>query len=234
MITPMPGDVKPPPARRTYSSPRRRAQAAQTRHAILAAAQALFTERGYIATSVVDIAARAGVAVDTIYAAVGRKPALLRALVEAAISGTGETVPAEQRDYVQQIRAVRSAHDKLTIYAAAVARIGERMAPVDRALREAAVSDPESAALRREITTRRAANMRLFAADLRATGELRADLSDEEVADIVWSMNAAEYHALLVTERGWTTPQFANWLRDAWTRTLLDTTKMPRRPRKPS
>ena len=45
--------------------------------------------------------------------------------------------------------------------------------------------------------------MRMFAADLRATGELRADLSDEEIADVVWSMNGPEYWSLLVVDRGW-------------------------------
>jgi hypothetical protein len=89
------------------------------------------------------------------------------------------------------------------------------------AIREAAVGDAACAALRAEISTRRAANMRLFAADLRAPGELRPDLPDDEVADIVWSMNAAEYRALLVGERGWSAERFGAWLADAWTRLLL-------------
>jgi hypothetical protein len=63
--------------------------------------------------------------------------------------------------------------------------------------------------------------MRLFAADLRVTGEVRPDLSDEEVADIVWSMNSAEYWVLLVTERGWSPDRFRTWLVEAWTRLLL-------------
>ena len=85
----------------------------------------------------------------------------------------------------------------------------------------ASCADADCAALRAEISARRAANMRLFAADLRATGELRPDLSDDEVADVVWSMNSAEYRALLVTERGWSTDRYAAWLADAWTRLLL-------------
>jgi hypothetical protein len=87
-------------------------------------------------------------------------------------------------------------------YAAAVADIGMRMAPVHRALAEASVRDTDCAALRAEISARRANNMRPFAADL------RPDLTDDEVADIVWSMNAAEYRALLVGERGWTAERF--------------------------
>ncbi len=68
---------------------------------------------------------------------------------------------------------------------------------------------------------RRAHNMLLFAHDLRTTGELRADLDDQTVADMVWSTNSVEYFALLA-RRGWTPERFATHLEDLWTRSLLD------------
>lgn len=215
-------DVKNQPrAKRAYHSPRRGEQAAATRHLVLNAARDLFVSEGYSATTVAEIAERARVSVDTVYATVGRKPALLRELVETAISGTEKAVPAEQRDYVARIRLATSARDKITIYAHAVTGIQERLAPVFVALRDAATTDQECAAMGAEIAKRRATNMGTFAADLRATGELRTDLSDQQVADIIWSMNAAEYWVLLVRERAWTPAQFAAWLTDAWTRLLL-------------
>jgi hypothetical protein len=63
--------------------------------------------------------------------------------------------------------------------------------------------------------------MRAFAADLRATGELRTDLSDDDIADIIWSMNGPEYWTLLVTDRGWSSERFGNHLIDAWQRLFL-------------
>jgi AcrR family transcriptional regulator len=209
--------------KRSYHSPRRVEQAAATRRAVLLAARELFISTGYTATTIAEIAERARVSIDTIYATVGRKPALLRELVETAISGTDQAVPAEQRDYVTRITAAATAVDKITIYAHAVTGIQQRMAPVFLALRDAASTDPDCAALWAEIAQRRAANMRRFAADLRSTGELRDDLSDDRVADIIWSMNAAEYWVLLVRERGWTPDQFTDWLIEAWTRLLLRT-----------
>ena len=215
-------NVKPQPGgKRPYRSPRRLEQAAATRQAVLTAAKGLFVDKGYAATTVAEIAERARVSVDTVYATAGRKPALLRALVETAISGTDRAVPAEQRDYVTRIQAATTAHDKITIYAHAVSGIQQRMAPVFLALRDAATTDNDCAALWAEIAQRRATNMRTFAADLRATGQLRDDLTDDQVADIIWSMNAAEYWVLLVRERAWTPDQFAAWLTDAWTRLLL-------------
>ncbi len=216
-------DVKQDPGRkRGYHSPRRAEQAAATRRQVLSAARDLFIANGYAATTVADIAAQARVSIDTVYASVGRKPALLRELVETAISGTGQAVPAEDRDYVARIRTATSAHDKLATYAVAITEIQQRMAPIFLALRDAAATDVDCEALWTEISRRRAANMGLFAADLRGTDQLRQDLTNQQVADIIWSMNAAEYWVLLVHERGWTPDQFTDWLTDAWTRLLLD------------
>ena len=123
-------------------------------------------------------------------------------LPEPAISGTDQAVPAEQRDYVTRIGAAGTATGKIAIYAHAITAIQQRMAPVVfLALRDAAATDPDCATLWREIARRRAINVRAFAAHLRRTGELREDLTDGQVADIIWSMNAAEYWDLLVRER---------------------------------
>ncbi|WP_115789141.1 TetR/AcrR family transcriptional regulator [Arthrobacter silvisoli] len=208
--------------RRRYDSARRREQAAATRHSVIAAARELFIEKGYAATTIADVARRAEVAVDTVYATVGRKPALMREVVETAISGTDHAVPAERRDYVQRLRQAETAREKISIYAQALAGIHPRLAPVYLALRDAGSTDPDSAALWAEISQRRAANMRRFIEDIASTGELRADRPADELADVVWSMNGPEYWILLVAERGWTPQQFADWLTDAWSRLLLE------------
>lgn len=89
-----------------------------------------------------------------------------------------EPVPADQRDYVLAIREP-SERGRIAIYAAAVARLIPRTAPLQAALRRAGETDADCAATWRRLVNRRAANMRFFAADLRSTGELRDDLSDE-------------------------------------------------------
>ena len=70
---------------------------------------------------------------------VSRPPSL--ELVETAISGTDQAVPAEERDYVAHVRAAPTAREALTIYAQAIAGIQERLAPVFVALRDAATTD---------------------------------------------------------------------------------------------
>jgi len=208
-----------PPVKRRYDTSRRRQAAENTRKAILDAALELFADRGYAATPMTAIAEQAGVALDTVYASVGRKPALARLLVETAISGTSQAVPAEERDYVRAIQAAPDAKTKIVIYASAMRMIAGRLAPVLGILQQAASAKPELATLWHEITERRAANMRRFAAELATVATLRVDL--DEAADIVWATNAPELYQLLVSQRGWSPERYEHFLADAWRRLLL-------------
>lgn len=216
----MPDQVKKSTARR-YDASRRQLAAAATRQRVLDAARDLFLRDGYIATTVAAIAEQAGVAADTVYATVGPKPALLHELIETALSGTTEVIPGRDRDYAVRMRAEPDARAKLAIYAVAVTELQGRLAPLFLILREAAAGQPELSQLWQRITERRARNMRLLAQDVIATGAVRSDLTLDEVADIIWTMNGAEYYALLVFDRGWPPHRFAAWLSDAWCRLLL-------------
>lgn len=207
--------------KRRYDATTRKQQARQTRERILQAAGDLFAEQGYPATTMAQIARRAEVSLDTVYAAVGAKPALFRELVEAAISGTAQAVPAEQREYVRAIRMEPDPEAKLRIYAAALRQIHARLAPLLSVVQAAASQSPEIADLWHSIAERRSANMRLFAADLAATGRLRPDVDVDSAADVIWATNSAEFYLLLVHDRGWSPQRFESWLADSWSRLLL-------------
>jgi hypothetical protein len=165
------------------------------------------------------IAERAGVALDTVYASAGRKPELARLLIETAISGTGQAVPAEQRDYVHAVQAAPDAVTKIAIYAAAMAAIAPRLVPVLSIIQQAARDEPELAGLWDQIAQRRAANMRRFVAELASVHPLRVDL--DQTADIVWATNAAELYQLLAGQRGWSPQRYERFLADTWQRLLL-------------
>lgn len=205
---------------RAYDAPARRAAADRTRQRILASARHLFLTKGYAATSVAAIARRARVSLDTVYHSVGRKPDLLLAVHDMVLATRDEPVPAEQRDYVVAIQQASTARRKIEIYAAALARLLPTTTPLMNALRDAGAADARCRTMWQTISDRRAANMLRFAADLRATGELRGDLSDQQVADLVWSMNSPAYFDLLAS-RGTTHEGFGAVLADVWTRTLL-------------
>lgn len=212
----------PPPVKtRPYDSSRRRAAADRTRRAIVIAARELFVHNGFAQTSMAELARSAGVSVDTIYASVGRKPDLLRAVIDDVLGeGRGE-VPATQRLSVEEVRAAVGARAKLTAYAAALSRVQPEAAPLTAALRDAGTQDPECAQAWSTLIERRATNMRVLAAELRATGELRPDLDDETVADLLWATNSAE-HYLLLASRGWSATRYAVHLADLWIRLLFE------------
>jgi AcrR family transcriptional regulator len=211
--------------KRSYDSTSRREGAEATRQAILRAAQAIFLERGYAGATMPAIAQSAGISLDTVYASVGTKPALFALLVETAISGTDVAIPAEERDYVRAIRAEPAAARKLAIYATALRRIQERLAPLFRVLQQAAPLDPALGEMWNRIAARRAKNMKLLAQELAATEQLRHGLSVEMAADILWSMNSPEYYLLLVEQRGWSPEALEQWLSEAWCRLLLETSE---------
>src|SRR6202451_3598773 len=92
----------PGAGRRPYRSPRREAQARQTRSRICAAAAAQFLDRGYAGGTRRDIAAEAGVAVPTVEAAFGTKARLLKAVIDAAIAGDDVPVPMLERAWAER------------------------------------------------------------------------------------------------------------------------------------
>ncbi len=205
---------------RSYCSPRREEQAAATRRKILRAAKQLFTTKGYAETSVSEVARRAKVSVDTLYASVGRKPQLLLAVHDMVLGGTDEPIPAEQRDYVVAMRAATGARAKLATYARALQDLLPRTVPLAESLRVAAQTDRDCRRVWDGLNRRRAENMLRLAGDLRATGELRDDLSDDAVAHLIWMTNSPEYYQL-ATSGARTPDQYAAQVLDLWTRTLL-------------
>ncbi len=208
--------------RRAYDGSGRQTQSAATRQRIVEAARELILERGYRATTIAAIADRAGVNTDSVYELVGRKPLVLRELIEQAVSGTDHAVTAQDRAHVKAMRAERDPAKKLAIYARAVRETQQRMAPLFLALRDASSTEPEAQQIWKEISERRAVNMRKLVKDLRSSGGLRRGLSIEQAADIVWATNSAELFVLFTVDRGWSPRRYERWLADSWCRLLLE------------
>lgn len=217
----MDSKVKPRIARRRYDASRRRAAAERTRHRITQAARELFLRRGYAATRMTDVADAAGVSLETVYASFGPKARLMRQLVEVALSGEDEPVPALERGWVRRTMTEFDAARKLEMFAHGARELQERVAPLWMVVKEAAASDPELKSLADELSERRAAHMRLLVADLEAAKGLRPNISKDAAADVIWALNSSEFFALLVAQRGWPAAEFESWLADALKRLLL-------------
>lgn len=209
-------------SKRRYDASARRASAQQTRRRILTVARKLFLKRGYAATTMAAIAEAANVSIETIYLSVGGKPSLVRFLIETALSGADEPVPALEREGVKEIRAERDPHRKLVMFGRMVRQLNERLAPIWQVVLEAAPFDSDLRSLIAELKQRHVGSMRAAIGDLVAVGKLRQEISSEVAADVLWAMNSPEFYGLLVAGRGWSGERFEAWLADALQQMFLD------------
>jgi AcrR family transcriptional regulator len=208
-------------AKRAYDSSLRKQQASQTRLRILDAAQRLFTDRGYGATSIESIALEAGVATDTVYASFGNKAGVLHKLLDVRVGGDDSPVALLEREGPQKVRAEPTQRRQLVAFAADIVQILERARPVDDIMRGAGSVDPEIAALRAGMQELRHRNMRQLVSWLAARGPFRGGVSEEEAAAIIWTLASPEVHGLLRRDRGWSVERYVAWLSDTLSRTLL-------------
>jgi AcrR family transcriptional regulator len=205
----MPDGVK---ARRAYNSPRRREQAAATRRAILEAAQRLFEEQGYGATTMDAIAAEAGVALKTVYVAFATKGGLLRALWDLLLKGDQDDAGVAERPWYRQVLDEPDPVRQLELNAHNARVVKERIAGVLGVIRTAAGSDPDGAALWALINADFHANQRVIVESLDRKGALRPGLGVDRAADLLWTFNHPDVWLLLVGERGWSPDEFERWL----------------------
>lgn len=215
----MPEPVK----RRPYASARRRRQAEQTRNDILAAAGTLFRGLGYAAVSMTAIAAKAEVAVETIYRTCGTKAVLFRAVVEAAVAGgvaRAET-PVEDRPAIRAIIEENDPRRQIALYVATQPGIHRRSGPLLRTLSGAAVSDPDLARLWAEIEDARLSGQARFAARLAERGVLRTGVDIEQARDMVWTLCSLAVYDALVISRGWSEDRYREWLTETLAGALL-------------
>jgi AcrR family transcriptional regulator len=187
---------------------------------ICAAAHRLFAEKGYLATSIDDIAAAAGVARPTIFTAVGPKAAILRLVVDQALAGDDEPVPIAQRPWWREAIDEPDPVRSIRLHARNMCLINHRAAPVLRALETAASFDAEAAEVWTRFQRQRHDGLREVAATLsRKTTRLRYD--EPTITDIL-AMLAADAYVRLVRDAGWTPERFQDWLTDTLLRLLLD------------
>jgi len=212
------GPVKGQPPRR-YNSTQRREQAEQNRQRALRAARQRFLAQGYAATTIAEIARDAGVSVETVYKTFTTKAGVLKALFDVSVAGDDDPVPMAQREVIQEVRNAPDAGRKIAIYAKHLASTMPRSAPVQLLARDGAASSPDAASVWKQIREETLTAMKMFAADLVETGQLR--VSAGVARDVLWTYHAPELYELLVLERGWSAARYGEFISRALTGALV-------------
>lgn len=174
-------------------------QAAQTRQDVLAAAAELFATAGWSGTTLTALASRAGVAVETVYAGLGSKKQVLRAVLDGSAPVEPDDPPGPRTTKEQRLCAAT----------AAVADAHERSAGVWRALLEAASGDGEVEGWRVELERRRRG-------DVAGTLErVFGTAPDPLVVDLVWALLGPDVWLRLVVDAGWSREEYESSVADA-------------------
>lgn len=207
---------------RQYSSPLRERQAETTRRAVLDAAKELFVTQGYGATTIEQVAAKAGVSKPTVFTAVGNKQTLLRTVRDVALAGDDEPIPVAKRPMADRIRAEPDPRRAVRLLAQHLTDTASRYAVINEVIHTAANSGEED--LRRlweETEEQKLVGARIWVAVLTDKGPLRDGLDVSGAVDTLWLLMSPDNYYRLVHGRGWSKNKYQRWLADSITLLLL-------------
>jgi AcrR family transcriptional regulator len=216
-----------PPRARRVSRQREAGEATrrETRRRLLAAAKAEFAERGYAAATVIRIAERADVSVQTLYSNWGNKRNLLRAVMESSVTGDEDVplVPGQPPRIITATIDPADAADPRRLLAHLSHQyrlLAERAAVGWQTYRDGAAVDPDIAADWQQLSDLRRRAFHAFFAQVPA-GALRPGLSNATAADTAWVVASPDAHDLLVGQAGYSYDQLEDWARSTLSAALL-------------
>ena len=210
----------PAPRRRTYNSPRRAAQASETRARIRAAAQESFLAQGFSKTRMRDVAKRARVSEATLYLAFPTKAALLSDVIRSAIRGPAPaTRLADSPDW--QALTSMPIEQLLGHFAVLIERVLHDVAPLLAIGDAAASDDAELLELRARGRAAEHATFKTVVEALHARGALAAHLSVEQATDILYALASDTIYLRLTSDRSWSRDDYIAWLTDTLNHALL-------------
>jgi AcrR family transcriptional regulator len=214
------------PVKRRYDNSRRQAQVRATRLKVIEAANRLFTEHGYPATTIEAIAEAADTPLPTLYRLFGSKRALLAAVLDTAFGGDDQPVAFGDRPTVRAARAERDPAKMVDAFARIARELMERSSAIQHVLATAAQVDAEAAELLAEIRRQRHTGQSRIVTALDATGALDPGLDKTEATDIVYALLSPDVHRILTVERGWDADRYERWIARSL-RTLLRNPSAP-------
>ncbi|KAF0963671.1 TetR/AcrR family transcriptional regulator [Rhodococcus sp. T7] len=207
----------PDSAKRPYSSPLRAESARRTRLLVRDAAGRLFAERGYVSTTVRNVAEAAGVSARTVFTAYpGGKAELFHEVLHAAIQGDTDAAPAARiprdGDPVERIL------EQMVEYSTDVL---ERAGTLMAASIESSGADEDMRRFADEGARASAENAMTLAEGLAAHELLRPEISVQRAADVLFTVVSPQVYSMLRLQCGWDVEDYRNWVKATIRASLL-------------
>jgi AcrR family transcriptional regulator len=205
--------------KRQYTSAVRREQAASTRLRILEAAAELFDTNGYGRTTIKQIASKASVASDTVYAVFGSKGRVLTALIDLRLTDSSGVTNVMELPEALAIRDAKDQNEQIHLYARFMVQALKRVGSVYGMMRSAAEVDAEMSAIYEEMQAYRARNAKVIAGWIAKNGPLR--VKRDRAGEIIWALASPELSGMLCEQQGWSESTYGAWLEDTLVHALL-------------
>jgi AcrR family transcriptional regulator len=198
--------------------PTRREKAIATRERIVRAAIDVFAEAGFVGARMSDIAARAGVAVQTVYFVFHTKAELLSACFDFAVLGP-ERLPPQQQAFWSEMTTARSGRAAVAAFVRGNTSILARVAVVDEVARSVP-HEPDAAAVVANSERLRRAGYREVVVMLADRFGLRDDLTVDTATDLLLLYGSSAPY-LTLRRYGWSDEAFVAWSTDTLAKQLL-------------
>jgi len=175
------------------------------------AAYRLMSARGYMGTTMADIAAEAGVAVQTVYFTYHNKPAVLRAVWAFAVKGDHQPGSPIERPWFAAMAEEPDHERALAIFVDATTEIFRRAMPLASVF-TALGDDPEIADFYQLTGRLQRDGYRVVVDALARKRHLRPGLSPDDATTILLVLLGIEVYRSILEDHGWPEQKWRSWV----------------------
>jgi AcrR family transcriptional regulator len=195
----------------------RRERSRATRRRLVEAAYSAFCARG-LGVPLTEIAAEAGVSVQTIYVTFSTKTELLRAALQYAVHGDDLPIPPHHRPWFGRMVAEPDPRRAIEILLRGTQGIYDRVGPLVGVFR---TTDPDVAQMWQHSEQLRYDGMHLMTQALVKKGRLRRGVTTRTATDIVFVLLSPDSYQSFVG-LGWSASRWRTWVIDTVATALFE------------
>lgn len=205
-------EMTTPKPTRSYRSPLRAEKAAETRRSIISAAADVFSERGFVGTTMQQVADHAGVSVESVNK-IGTKPDLLIKAFQQTYAGEGGWKSIIDQPQLMEIMSMEDTGEAIRGYAEFIAAANARSGGIWAAVRAAAASEERVSTAIDGLIARKREDFLMGYGWYVGRGITDEKTSPEAFAAYLYVLTSQETYDQLTGDWGYSIEAYTDWLR---------------------